>query len=180
MHPSRGGRLYRLRWVKRVLPVVAIAIVALLLTAVLVHLGIVASWKRAGRQPWPMELGTLEDFEKRFPKQGTSAAAAELARLAKPLRIDFTPKAKNPDAIHKAITEYTKAHHSRNTAKIDAPPAEIVAYLYVNEADIDAVRTHLLRSGGDIAWPVDLSKGFNAPLPNLLAHMQLVRLRSEE
>jgi hypothetical protein len=162
--------------VKRVLPLVAIVLAALLLTVVLVHLGIMAAWKHAGRQPWPMELGTLEDFDERFPKQGTSAAALELARLAKPLRIDFAPKAKNPDPIHKAITEYTKVHHSRNTAKIDAPPAEIVAYFYVNDADIDAVRAHLLSSGGDIAWPVDLSKGFNAPLPNLLAHMQLARL----
>jgi hypothetical protein len=38
------------------------------------------------------------------------------------------------------------------------------------------VRDHLLQHGGDIGWAVDLDQGFEAPLPNLLAHLQLTRV----
>lgn len=132
--------------------------------------------QRAGDEQWPARLGKLESVEARYPKQERSEAAKKLVELAAPLGISFALRSgRTQDALRKAVGEYVAAEHVRDVAAINAPPAEVSAYLAEHAAQIDALRDHLVQ-GGPIAWELDLAKGSAAPVPNLLAHMHISRL----
>ena len=133
-----------------------------------------SEWTRAGRKPWPENLGPLEDVPKRFPKRGASADAVRLAELARPLGIEFLAT-KSADDVHEAIGKFVGAEHVRDVAEIAAPPSPVAEYVEKHAPHIDAVRDHLLQSR-EIAWAVDLGKTFNAPIPNIVAHLRLTRL----
>src|SRR5207248_1221018 len=107
-------------------------------------------------------------------------AAVALTRLVAPLGVDFaSPRlhraSKEFDAIKKPLSDYLEAQLARPSNAIDDAPPVLAAYLAEHRAQLDAVRAHLL-AGTAIAWKAQLSKGFDAPLPNLLGHMELTRL----
>jgi hypothetical protein len=156
------------------------------LVIVIILAVIVAAWiggaivadrgmKRIGEEIWPAGLGTLASVETRYPLQKTNDAARRLVALAKPLGIPFDSTGSSPDATRKAIGEYVKAEHGRAESTISEPPPEVLAYFTAHTAEVDALRDHLLH-GGAIVWERDLSKGFDASVPNLLGHMQVMRL----
>jgi hypothetical protein len=161
---------------KRILVAVAVFWGVLLVLWIVTASATRIGWQRAGRAPWPANLGTIADFESRFPKRDPSAAALHLMVLARPLGIDFTPKMKSgDDAIQRTTTTYVKSEQASGELAITEPPSETAALIASHAREIDAVRDHLVQ-GGEIAWSMDLSKAFEAPLPNLLAHMHLHRL----
>ena len=135
-----------------------------------------------GEEPWPIGLGTLASVETRYPAQKTNEAARRLVALAAPLGISFQTSADvpllssslrdadKPNPVRTAIGEYVKSEHGRAEPAISEPPAAVLTYLAAHEAEIDALRDHLLEAD-PIVWDLDLSKGFDAPVPNLLGHM---------
>jgi hypothetical protein len=139
--------------------------------------GLVATgeMQRVGTVDWPAGLGTLASVEARTRPQKTSDGARRLVALAAPLGISFKTSADTPEPVRKAIGEYVKAEQERSESTIGEPPAEVLSYLTTHEAAIDALREHLLH-GDPIAWEIDVSKGMDAPIPNLLGHMQVARL----
>lgn len=155
----------------------ALAVLAIAIVAWCVCYGMSSvALSRAAQQQWPSGLGTLTSLPSRHPTVPSNAAAQRLLVLARPLAIDFrspAPKGKR-DPVHAAISNFVTAAHTTPHGAIDAAPAPVTAYLTRHAADIDAVRDHLMN--GEIVWATDLSKGFDAPLPNLLAYMQLTRV----
>ena len=131
--------------------------------------------QRVAEEPWPAGLGTLASVEKRLPLQKTSDGARRMAALAAPLGISFEKTGRTPDALRTAIGEYVKAEHGRADSTIGGPPAEVLAYLNAHAAEIDTLRDHLL-NGPPIVWERDVSQGYDAPMPNLLGHMEVMRL----
>lgn len=130
----------------------------------------------AGNDVWPAGLGTLASVEQRVHPQKTNAAAQKLIELGAPLEISFaTPAMSSETPMRQAIGDYVNSEHERAEASIGAPPAEVTAYLAQHEREIDALRDHLLQAE-TIQWDIDPSKGFQAPVPNLLAHMLTARL----
>ena len=170
--------MYRLRNVKRALPLIAIALVTLLVAAFLADFAVKTSWLRAGRLEWPDGLGKLEDFPKRFPKAEPTPSAMRLIELGQPLGIEFTPKKDTQTLpILGPLSDYVKAEQEDgNAIDIESPGADVIAFLDEHERDIDALRDHLLAHGAEIGWAVDLDAGLDMPLPNLLGHMHTARL----
>ncbi len=156
------------------------------LVIVIILAVIVAAWiggaivadggmRRIGDESWPAGLGTLASVETRYPPQKTNDGARRMVELAKPLGIAFESVGGKTDPLTSAITGYVHAEHVRDEGAITEPPAEVLAYLDAHEAEIDALREHLLH-GEAIVWDCDISKGFDAPLPHLAGHMNVVRL----
>lgn len=154
-----------------------VGIVLAVVVVVWVVGGLVAAggMERIGSEPWPAGLGTLASVEARFPAQKTNDAARRMVALSAPLGISFQTSADKPDPVRTAIGEYVKAEHGRAEQAISEPPAAVQTYLAAHDVEIDALRDHLL-SGDPIVWDLDLSKGFDAPVPNLVGHMHVARL----
>lgn len=132
--------------------------------------------RRAANEQWPGGLGTLHDVAKRFPKQGTSPSALRLIELARRIGIEITPKKKGAKVpALESIGNYVKQQTVRTTPAIEPPPPDAAAWLATHASEIDAIREHLLRSGG-VAWPFDADLGFDSPVPNLLGHLHLARV----
>lgn len=137
---------------------------------------------RAAEMQWPSNLGTLDEVPKRFPPTRQSEAATKLVQLAAVAGVELRPRADAARAqataktteIRKALGEYTKAQLERPGDAIEAPPPAVASYLATHEAALNAVRDHLL-SGQTLAWDSEVTKGFDAPIPNLLGHMHLHR-----
>lgn len=133
-------------------------------------------YEQLGEEQWPAGLGTLASVEKRYPPLRTNESAKRLIALAAPLEISFAqPSSGKPKAMDGLIGDYVKAEHERADGTIALPPPSIVAYLTAHSGEIDALRDHLLH-GETIVWDLDVSKGHDAPLPSLVAHMRIVRL----
>jgi hypothetical protein len=133
---------------------------------------------RAAQLAWA-GLGSVDGVPQRFPAAKPSAGAAKLVALAAAVHIDFGPRDPARSAASKplseAISEYLKAQLERGGDAIDAPPPFVATYLADNEKALDAVRDHLL-SGAPVTWESNVREGFDAPIPNLLGHMQLQRI----
>ncbi|HEV7766213.1 MAG TPA: hypothetical protein VGQ76_14505 [Thermoanaerobaculia bacterium] len=133
-------------------------------------------YEQLGEEQWPAGLGTLASVEGRFPPVQTNDSAKRLIAFAAPLGISFAqPSSGKPDPMNGLIGDYVKAEHERADGTIALPSPSIVAHLAAHSAEIDALRDHLLR-GETIEWDLDVSKGHDAPMPNLLAHMKIVRV----
>lgn len=161
---------------KRALPVVGIAVAILAVPIAALVFGGRAVWMRAGRLEWPMELGAAADLAERYPKHGISADAQRLAVLARPAGIDFLQKTPRQSDLAEAIADYLNAEQRRDVPSIEAPPATVARFLAERDREIDVIRDHLLFHGDGITWELDLGRGFDAPRPYLLAHLQLARL----
>lgn len=149
-----------------------------------------AAWmeRSVAARPWPRGLGNLDTVPARYPERAEATpAAVVLTRLASPLGVDVAPRAgdrrvvppssarKDFDAVKAPLTEYINAQLLRPSGQIDAPRPLLIGYFAGHGGELDAVRAHLL-SGEPIAWRTQLSLGPQAPIPNLLGHMELARL----
>ena len=168
---------------KAILIVVAVPVVAWVLLWI-----VAASMQRSvASRPWPNGLEGLESVPARYPERNAETSAAlALTRLTVPLGVDITPRVerqsrvtpptrKEYDAIKTPLHDYIDAQLGRPSNAIDDAPPALAAYLAEHRAQLDAVRAHLL-SGAPIAWKVQLAKGFEAPIPNLLGHLEMARL----
>lgn len=161
--------------VKRALPLLLIAIATLAVSSAVASIAANAAWERAGTRPWPANLGSLQDFESNYPKRDPSADALRLVELARPLGIDFTTRNAQQREPHVAIATFVHAEQERGVVAIGEPLALVAEFMTKQAAPIDAMRDHILQSR-EIAWAMDLDRKFDAPLPNLLAHLQVARL----
>ena len=139
---------------------------------------------RAAAVAWPARLGSLADVPKRFPDTEQSESATKLIALASAAHVNLAPRNRSsmpetkPDpmkAIRKDVGEYVKAQLQRSGDAIDAPPPAVAQYLAENAAALDAARDHIL-GGAPIVWESKLSKGWDAPIPNLAGHMTLQKM----
>lgn len=159
----------------RILGMLIVIVLVLLAVAWVVGDGMAnGGMKRAGDEQWPSGLGTLASLESRLPKRETNDAARRLTELAPAVDITFAKGGEPSTPMKKAIGEYEVAQHRRAERAIEPPPAEVSAFLASHEAQIDALRDQLLQH--DLVWDLDVSNGFAAPIPNLLAHMHIARL----
>jgi hypothetical protein len=133
---------------------------------------------RAAQVAW-VGLGSVDAAPQRFPDVNQSAGATKLVELAAAAQLDLAPRerARNLAAkpVTAALSKYLKAQFERGGDAIDAPPPLPAKYLADHEKALDAVRDHLL-SGAPISWETNLRAGFDAPIPNLLGHMNLQRI----
>lgn len=148
---------------KRALLIVIVSAAALAMTGLAISTGMSALWNRAVHSPWPLGLGSLEEVPKRFPKREATPAALRLQELAGPL-----------DQDRELLKDFVQAELGRGVLTVAAPSSEVSAYLAKHDTRLDAIREHLL-GGAEIAWAVDLEKGLDAPAPNLLMHLTIVR-----
>ena len=147
-----------------------------LVTWIVLYVSSSVALSRSSAREWPSGLGTVDAFPARHPTVPSNAAATRLLELAEPLAIDFRrPAPKRPaHPVHAAMRELVTREHVRPEVAIGEAPPMVGAFLDERAAQLDAVRDHLLAS--DIVWATDLTKGFDEPVPNLLAHMQLGRM----
>ena len=168
---------------KAILIIVAVPVVAWVLLWILAA----AMERSVASRPWPGGLEGLDKVAARYPERNAETSAAlALTRLTVPLGVDIAPRVerqskatpptrKEYDAIKTPLHDYIDAQLGRPSNAIDEAPPALAAYLADRRAQLDGVRAHLL-SGAPIAWKTQLSKGFDAPIPNLLGHMELARL----
>jgi hypothetical protein len=145
----------------------------------------VASYKvsRVERR-WAESWGTQEEILQRYPATDADADALELERLTAPLGIDTATRSAEgrtrPDK-DKATANAEFRHHlgpwssaqlERGRRAIDPPPAEVLAYLQSHEPQLEAIRKHLTR-GVVPRWEMHLEDGVEAPIRNLLGHINL-------
>jgi hypothetical protein len=136
--------------------------------------GLVVAWDaRELQRPWPMGLGSLRTLPLRFPPEEDNAAATRLIALAAPMGIDFHYRAHPKQPIDDAISAFLRAQLTRADDTLDAPPPDVAAFLRQHDADLVAVRTHLMSNR--IIWRSNLHLGAEGPIPNLLAHIRLTR-----
>ncbi|HTR02156.1 MAG TPA: hypothetical protein VMN82_03095 [Thermoanaerobaculia bacterium] len=114
-------------------------------------------------------------YEAQYPKQGTSAAALEIAELAGKLGIDATvdsgPEARpSPDtttAAGRAIaacSAYVNAQLQDSSDAVDAPPAAVADFLEEHAAALAGI---VAAASGrrEIAWDIDVTLGTRSPVP---------------
>ncbi len=125
------------------------------------------------QQPWPMDLGSLAAVRARYPTHDANRAAVRLAELAEPLDVHFARGAHTKGPIFEAIAKYVREQLTRPDDRIDPPSPEVAEFFRKHDAELAAIRQHLLANRPD--WKVDFDAGEDAPLPNLLAHLHLTR-----
>jgi len=165
---------------------IIVIVVAVPLAAwILLSIAAMAMERRAAARPWPDGLGSIDSVPARYPDRAADTPAAlALTRMTMPLGVDLAqrerrfvaapPARREFGAINAQLRTYIEAQLTRPSEGIDPPPL-LIGYFADHGAQLDAVRTHLL-SGAPIAWKTELSRGFDAPIPNLLGHMELARL----
>lgn len=166
---------------KAILIVLAIPVVAWL------ALFAASEWmqRSVAARPWPNGLGGFDTVAARYPDHPATPAALTLTKLAVPLGVDIMPRQerfvptppsrKEFEAIQKPLGAYITAQLERPSTAIDDAPPAVAAYLDAHTPQLDAVRAHVL-SGAPIAWTVQLERGLDMPIPNMLGHMELARL----
>jgi len=167
--------------------VIAIVVAVPLLAWCLLSLAATWMQRSVAARPWPSELGSLDSVAARYPERDASTpAAVALTRLAVPLGVDLAPRdgrrvvaplptRKEFQAIKQPLAQYLDAQVVRPSNAIDDAPPALAAYLASHRAQLDAVRAQLL-AGAPVGWKQQLSRGIDAPIPNLLGHMELARL----
>jgi hypothetical protein len=166
---------------------VILIVVAVPVTAwVLLSIAALAMQHALAARSWPNGLGTVSDVAARYPeRKADTDAALALTRMATPLGVDLEPRngryrpvppSRNDyKAIERPLHDYVEAQLVRPSNAIDPPPPLLVGYFADRGAQLETARTYIL-TGAPIAWKTQLSRGFDAPIPNLLGHMELSRL----
>jgi hypothetical protein len=169
------------------------AVVAGLLVLTWVILaGLAALATRRAERAWAAAWLSLDDFERRFPAVSTNADARRLEELAACVGVDFArrtegepPRAAGgcagelaaPFGRHKAVRGALAQHQREQLARVDdrldPPPPDVAAWLAAQRANLAAVRDHLRAS--EPRWRLDVSLGYQAPVPSLLAVLNLQR-----
>ena len=117
-------------------------------------------------RPWPEHLGTIDAVAARFPDTDTNAAANRLA--------DLFPSVETKP-IREPLGEYNRVELERIGDQVQPPPANVADFIAQHDAAMNTVRDHIL-TAGPIVWKMRPKFGHEAPIPNLLVHMQLMKL----
>jgi len=159
----------------------------------LIFAGIAAIAVRRAELAWAGAWLSFAEFRQRFPAAETNADAERLEELAACVGIDFARRreaeqprrpagcavavsdaAERYEAIRAALGEHERAQLARVDDRFDPPPAGVAAWLDAQAVNLVALRDHLRAS--EPRWRVDLALGYQAPLPNLLAVLNLHRV----
>jgi hypothetical protein len=128
---------------------------------------------------WPQSLGVLADSPKRYPDAENNSAANTLATLTLPIGIDITPREKKLhggyEDAKRSFSDYITVQLEQASDQSAAPPADVAAFLFAHQAQIEQVREHIA-TAGPIRWQMHVGRGFDAPIPNLLGYMSLTKL----
>jgi len=128
---------------------------------------------------WPDNLGMLTDVAQRYPDAETNGAATALTKLTSDLGISTIPLVKQTspdyDAIKEPLNVYFRAELERIGDQLQAPPANVAAYFAQHDAQLNAIRDHVV-TGGPIRWVEHFRQGHDAPIPNLLGLMTLTKI----
>jgi hypothetical protein len=128
---------------------------------------VVASMKqRYTPRPWPENLGTLDEASKRYRDTETNAAAETLTKLLPAIDIK---------TIKEPLGDYYRAELERTGDQVQPPPPNVAAFLAQHDAQMNAVRDHVL-TAGPIRWVQHFEFGHDAPVPNLLTIMSASKL----
>jgi pimeloyl-ACP methyl ester carboxylesterase len=170
----------------------------------------------------PSAAATRAAFEAQYPKQGASAAALELERLAALLGIDLAPRLPEPpppeeppdseavaepewvsrptptpqlpvedpwkdrprptaeaagrlQLVHSALSDFINREVASTEEAVGVPPAPVVRYMAEQEPTVSSIESLLLRER-NVRWEMDVSRGFEAPLPNFFGQSRLQRI----
>ena len=159
-----------------------------MLVGLAVILTSLSAWRVAnGEKSWAATLGTREAILSRYPPAEADPPARELERLTTSIGIDVAPRlgegrarpsreeARAHATVKPALGDYLTAQLGRAERGPEAPPAKVQAFLEARAGAIEAVRAHL--EGGRVPrWEVHLERGVEAPIPNLLGHIDLQKL----
>jgi hypothetical protein len=129
---------------------------------------------------WPVGLGPVESVPQRYPDHPMNASAQRLVALAGAAGIDLVPGAERRrmpiDAVAKEIHTYVESEMAHaGTAPVAPPPQPVVAYLARRDAVLNELQQHLI-TAPVAEWPQKIAAADEAPLPNLMGQMQLVRV----
>jgi hypothetical protein len=178
----QSGAARDLGWAKPALRLASVVALAAALWTV-AELLARSNLHRALAEGWPVPSGRLEESLTLFP----TPSARQLEANAQDLEIDLRPRSGRPPplgpprttsgwkAIDGPAKEYLHARLSAPTRASVPAPTPVAGFLHQHEEGIRRVEKTLL-SNGPPQWPMDSRKGFNAPLPNLLGNLFLVRL----
>ena len=143
--------------------------------------------QRIVMERWAETLGTPEEVFARYPPHEMNSAARSLVDTTAVFGLDALPRSETePPRPEKAIIQRFREFKSQNkswfreqmtrtSAPVTSPPQFVTDYLAEFRDEIDRVQDVLL---GDTKpmWRSDLSLFFSAPIPNLLAHVDLNNL----
>jgi len=171
--------------------------VALAVLALLALLGACPALAQDGKPPAPAL--SRQAFEEEYPKQGTSAAALEIAELAGKLGLDATvdaspearPSLDTTTASGRAVgacSEYVTAQLQDSSDVVGPPPPVVVRFLEEHAAALGAI---VAAASGrrEIAWDIDVTLGTRSPVPGwagltllqrVIAAQALVDLRRQD
>jgi hypothetical protein len=142
---------------------------------------------RALSTGWPLPSGRLAEIATLFPTQPETSVARQLETGALPLGIDVFPRVGGPrpseqlppikawKAVEESTKSYIQASVQLNTPAVTTIPPSVAAFIEAQANTLGTVETILI-SNPPPQWSIDLQKGVNAPLPNLLGNISLVRL----
>jgi hypothetical protein len=136
-------------------------------------------------QAWAEAPGSFPDFLARYPFEETSGAAHRLEAAADPLGLDLRPRARpwtgpEDDSSKKAsqerqlINAYIDVELSKPSATPEPPSPEAAAVLDRMAPHLRAVE-HAL-AAGEPRWRMEIARGFEARIPNVLGQFQLQRI----
>lgn len=162
--------------------------VAAVLFLMVIHT--VASLKRTNvLRSWETTLGTFDDVMRRHPATETNAQALDIERIATSLGVDIVPRTVDdrlrPGEAEKGAFEGVKtafAHYMTPMLEqpalglLDEPPEEFRAYLARHDDALRELRATLAAGRTAPIWYSDISELHEAPVPNLLGHINLVKL----
>lgn len=169
-------------------------LVSVLVTAVvvvpiaIVVMSVAASSKvRSTEAGWAETFGTREEILERFPAGYANGSALETERLTSVLGIDIAPRqetdrerptesaAKGYAAIKRELATYVKAQLEQPRRGPAPPPDAVAGYLRQHAGALEALRSHL-KTAEVPRWEQDIGAIWEAPIPNLLGHIELQRL----
>ena len=154
--------------------------------AVVLSASLLAAAATAG--PWepPPVAVSRETFEVSYPKATVSAAVLTLETLSAALGNDMSPE--DPERPHptaeaanavrssiSALSSWLRHELEEPGDKVGASGPGVAEFLTANASTIDKI-VSLVAGNQEIAWDLDVARGIDAPLPNLLGVTRLQRI----
>jgi len=171
----------------RILWITLAVIVAMVIVAFLMATRLASNKIAVAEAGWNETLGSREEILARFPTREANDAALELEWLVAGLGIDIATRtdAERARPSKEAASRFTRikamvgSHLERQVEQPRrsalSPPEQLIAFLMEEEENLVMVRRHLLE--GEVPrWELQIEKSFEAPIPNLLGHIDLQKL----
>ena len=144
--------------------------------------------ERAVEASWAESFGPLGEMTAKSPAHPTNAAAHAIEASARSLGVELRPHSElpaedepgrpektAPDDVRAPLEKWVDHEAAKAEGLPTAPPAPVAAYLASHAATLDAIEKDLL-AGPAPDWAMDVARLYAAPVPNVLGHMQLVRV----